>query len=429
MMVVTMAILLGMVTYLQRACLGSLEKPLMHDLDLAHTGLGIVLTPEQGWLWSTGPSRCLLHIRHPSARWADRVGTRIMLTAVVGCGRYDLHHWIGARFPVRDRHPISLRRGRIGGLAGHHADALPLDSLSRARHGARHRLDRRHITAGVTPLLGRRIDARRGVARFLLAAAESRPVLILFSFSGLIWAAVWYWWFRDEPGSTAGERARSCGRHAAGRTSPHGRDRATRPHGRAFWLRLLTHRNVLALCHVSAQQLHLLLLHHLVPQVLSEGRGMDGRTLAFFTGLPLLMSVAADLLGGDSDRLGRPPRRAALGPCGRGLGVLRGGDGRSMAGFIEDARLAARLFALGTAANMFLWRGLGDLPGYRRRTCRHGQRDDEHRRPIGAMTCPLLVIYLKDHYGWNMDLVHHRREFPSWLRSAGSLSGSPRESF
>ena len=84
MMVVTMALLLGMVTYLQRACMGTLEKPLMHDLDLGRTGLGITLTPEQGLAWvhsAFALAYCAFGIA--SARWADRAGTRIMLTTVV----------------------------------------------------------------------------------------------------------------------------------------------------------------------------------------------------------------------------------------------------------------------------------------------------------------------------------------------------------
>ena len=73
--VVGLAILLGMVTYLDRGCIGTLETPIIRDLHLsgeyqlsyAHTAFAFAYAAF-GIL---------------SAWWADRVGTRIMLTAVV----------------------------------------------------------------------------------------------------------------------------------------------------------------------------------------------------------------------------------------------------------------------------------------------------------------------------------------------------------
>ena len=72
--VVGMAILLGMVTYLDRATLGNLAKPMMCDLKLSQYQLSYAQT---AFALAYGSFGIL------SAWWADRVGTRWMLTAVV----------------------------------------------------------------------------------------------------------------------------------------------------------------------------------------------------------------------------------------------------------------------------------------------------------------------------------------------------------
>ncbi len=72
--VVGMAILLGMVTYLDRACIGTLENPIMHDLGLSKYQLSYAQT-------AFALAYALSGI--VSAWWGDLVGTRIMLTAIV----------------------------------------------------------------------------------------------------------------------------------------------------------------------------------------------------------------------------------------------------------------------------------------------------------------------------------------------------------
>ena len=172
-----------------------------------------------------------------------------------------------------------------------------------------------HITVGLTPMLVHELNATSMlVAVDLLPLRPYRPV----------WAAVWYWWFRDEPSQHRQVNAAELAHIMAGRKAAAGEDRA--PVAGVFWRRLLTHRNVLALCLMYLP--NSFIFYFCItwfPKYLSEGRGMEGRALAFFAGLPLILSVAADLLGGTDDRLGRPPLRAAMGPGGRGICLLRRG--------------------------------------------------------------------------------------------------------
>ena len=67
---------------------------------------------------------------------------------------------------------------------------------------------------------------------------------------------------------------------------------------------------------------------------------------------------------------------------------------------------AAWLFAPGTAANMFImgvaWGTCQDIGGGHAGTVSATMNTAGQ---IGAMFCPLLVIYIKDHLSWNADLV------------------------
>ena len=154
------------------------------------------------------------------------------------------------------------------------------------------------------------------------------------------------------------------------------------------------------------------------PTYLSESRGMKGRTLAFFAGLPLLLSVAADLLGGPTTdwavrRFGPRWGRAGVGFASY---VVAGGT-VLLAAFTKDAWLGGdalspwvrppTCFLLGSA-----WATCQDIGGGHAGVVSATMNTAGQ---VGAMTCPLLVNYLEVHYGWNADLKTDRREFPRRL--------------
>ena len=74
MVVVVLAILLGMVTYLDRACICDACRIHREDLGLSEYQMGWAFTVFAIAYGTMGI---------PCAWWADRVGTRKMLTAVV----------------------------------------------------------------------------------------------------------------------------------------------------------------------------------------------------------------------------------------------------------------------------------------------------------------------------------------------------------
>jgi predicted MFS family arabinose efflux permease len=179
------------------------------------------------------------------------------------------------------------------------------------------------------------------------------------------------------------------------------------PSGRSFWLRLLTHRNVIALCLMYLP--NTFTFYFCITwfnTYLHEDRGLNDWQLAFFTGLPLLLSVAADALGGVTTDWAVRRFGPRWGRAGVGLAsYLTAGTAILLAVFVRDARISATLFAVGTAANMFIlgsaWGTCQDIGGSHAGVVSATMNTSGQ---ISSMICSPLVIYLANHYGWNTNL-------------------------
>ena len=145
-LVVAMAVLLAMVTYLDRACISVLKPDIMGDLGLSEK--------QMGWVFSAfALAYAIFEI--PTAWWADRTGTRQVLTRIVvwwsaftiaTAGAFNYVSLLVMRF--------LFGVGEAGAWPSRRADLLPLDPAPRARHGAGHLLRGRAS--------GRRRDAAAG---------------------------------------------------------------------------------------------------------------------------------------------------------------------------------------------------------------------------------------------------------------------------
>src|SRR6185369_6333929 len=125
--------------------------------------------------------------------------------------------------------------------------------------------------------------------------------------------------------------------------------------GLAYWGELLRSRNMIAL---SIMYIPNCMIFYFcitwLPTYLLERHGFNVSGMAFFAGLPLLVSMPGDLLGGWltdrlSNRYGRRIGRCGLG----GLAYLGAGISLIAAGTMTDPRLAAYLIALATGLTMF----------------------------------------------------------------------------
>ena len=251
-----------------------------------------------------------------------------------------------------------------------------------------------HTTLAVTPLL---VNA-------MIHYISWRRIFFLFGLTGQIWVAVWYWWFRDEPSQHRGVNEAELAHIMAGRTiATAPAKRQDQQGGVRVWRRLLTHRNMVALCLMYLPNSFIFYFcitwfHN----YLEQGRGLRDWELAFFTGLPLGLSVASDLLGGIATdwavrRFGTRWGRTGVGV----ISYLIAGCSILLAAWVPDPRLAALLFAFGTAANMFplasAWGTCQDIGGGRAGVVSATMNTAGQ---LAALTCPLLVPFLEDQYGW-----------------------------
>ena len=223
--VVGLAVVLAMLTYLDRACIAVLADDIRSALSLGKTQMGYVFS-------AFALAYALFEI--PTAWWADRVGTRNVLTRiVVWWSAFTMA--TGAAFSYAS---LLVTRFLFGmGEAG----AWP--SVARTFSRWIPRTERgtvqgiffvgAHLGGGMTPI----------VVMALRHAIGWRTVFLLFGLIGLIWAAVWYRWFRDDPEAHREVNAAELQLIVAGRESG-----SAHAANWSYWRRLFGHRNVLLLC-------------------------------------------------------------------------------------------------------------------------------------------------------------------------------------
>ena len=388
--VVVLAILLGMVTYLDRACIATLATHIRSDLHLSEYEMGWAFTVFAVAYGAFGI---------PAAYWADRVGTRKMLTLVVIWWSISTM-LTGAAWSLSSLVAIRFVFG-IG-----EAGAWPAITRTLSRwipyreRGAAQGVVwvGAHATAGVTPVLILMMNERLHISW--------RVIFLLFGLVGLAWAAAWHWWVRDEPSQHARVNAAELQYILAGRTSSAAKEEC--PRGWPFWRRLLTHRGVIALClmYMPNSFVFYFCLTWL-PSYLRDGRHMSGNAVAFYAGLPLLLTVFGDLFGGLATDWAVRIVGPRYGRAGVGFAAyLLAGLGMLAAAASPSAAIAATLFALGTAASMFLlgaaWGTCQDIGGG------HAGVVSATMNTAGqcaAMACPLIVIFVKNCWGWDAPLA------------------------
>ena len=178
-----------MITHLDRACIATLAPGIMRDLGLTTVQMGYVFTVFQ-------LAYALFEI--PTARWADRRGTRLVLSRIVlwwSC----LTAATGAAFSY---HALLAIRFLFGvGEAG--AWACVARTFSRWIPGRERGTVQgiffagAHLVGGLTPAL----------VLWLLQFLSWRQIFVCFGAVGLVWVAVWLTWFRNDPSEHHGVNA------------------------------------------------------------------------------------------------------------------------------------------------------------------------------------------------------------------------------
>lgn len=382
--VVAFTVGLAGVTYLDRVCISVLAPSMMQDLGLTRMQMSYVFS-------AFTLAYAIFEI--PTAWWADRIGSRAVLTRIVGWWS-ALTMLTGAVFS----YPVLLAiRFLFGaGEAGAFPNAarvfsrwIPTSERGRVQGiffaGA-------HLAGGLTP----------GVVAWIATFMHWRAIFFAFGFIGVAWALAWWRWFRDEPRDHP-------------QVSPAERDliEANRGlpahHGNGGWSEVFRTPSLLPLClQYVANTYGFYFFITWLPLWLGKSRGLTGADLALFAGLPLLLSVIADITGGmTTDSLSRRFGKR-IGRCGVGFtAYLFAAVAMAGGALTADGKTAGLLVALAGAASMFTlapsWATAIDLGG---RNSGVLSATMNTAGQVGGIMSPIVLAYIVDNYNdWNLPIL------------------------
>jgi MFS transporter, ACS family, glucarate transporter len=313
--VVGLLVLLFAITYLDRVCISVAGPRMQEDL-----GIDAI-----GWGWVTGMftlAYCFFEI--PTGMLGDRIGPRRVLTRIVVW-------WSGFTAltgAMTGLYPLLLTRFLFG--AGE-AGAFPNASVVVSRwFPPRQRatmsgviLMASQVGGAVAPLLVLPIQMRYGW----------RMSFFVFGVAGLVWAAVWYAWFRDSPEEKRGGASRPS---TAARAAAAGH---AFPWRLAYGSRTVWSMLGLAFCYVYVYNFFQTWFH----TFLVRGRGFSEANL-LLSALPYVVAAAANLTGGAASdalvrRLGAKRGRRVLGAT-----ALTAAAAFTMAAMLTDHQLLTVVF-------------------------------------------------------------------------------------
>ncbi len=135
----------------------------------------------------------------------------------------------------------------------------------------------------------------------MIAAWGWRVPFVVFGSVGVLWAAVWYWYYRDLPSQHESVNAAELEtiQRAIGK-GPKPGERPAVPWGRILQSYTLWRLCAMYFCYSYCLAIYL----DWFPKYLNEARGLDLKTMGIYATLPLLAGTLGDFLGGwVSDRL------------------------------------------------------------------------------------------------------------------------------
>jgi ACS family glucarate transporter-like MFS transporter len=371
--VLAMTVALAFLTYMDRVCISVTAPAILRDLRLTTIQMGFVFS-------AFTAAYALFEI--PTGWWADRIGSRRVLTRIVTWWSiFTGLTGLAWNFPSL----IALRALFGAGEAGAWptvARALSRWFPERERGTAQGIFFMgAHLGGGLTPILVAAIAARIGW----------RGTFPLLSIFGFLWAASWFRWYRDEPRNHASVAAEELSWIEAGRRSVPGEI------GQRKILRAaLKTPGIWFLCLMYFTQTYGFNLYVTwMPTYLQHEKQLHGAVLAVLAGLPLLLSVPADLFGGIvTDRLSQR-FGLRLGRCLVGFGSLAAAGVFLFIGALVPGAISAVLIALAAASSNFLlgasWGACADMAGDHAATVSAAMNTSGQ---IGGVLSPIAFAFL-----------------------------------
>jgi MFS family permease len=319
---------LSVITYIDRVCISVAGPAMQADLNIDPERWGYVLS-------AFALAYAIFEI--PTGSLGDRKGPRKVLTRIVlWWSAFTSLTGAVSNFFVLLGTRFLFGMGEAGAYPNSSASIsrwFPAAERARA-HGLVWMASR--IGGAVSPLLVVPIQAVFGW----------RTSFYVFGAMGVVWAAVWYWWFRDRPSEKPGVTAAEIAEIGAPPPTKHGL-----PWGRAlrnpnmWWIMLMYHT------YCWGSFFYLSWLH----TYLVKGRGYDNADLLKYSWIPFAFGGAANLLGGFvSDALvkrwGLRWGRRSVGIIGLGVSAMF----ITATMFTQDKMLSVLFLALGYAGSDFM---------------------------------------------------------------------------
>ena len=296
--VLGLSFLVGLVMYLDRACMGTATPMIMREFRLDKITMG----------WSVSAfnwSYALFQI--PGGWLADRFGSRIVLAgAIAWWSIFTAATGLASSAMFAGRHARPVRRRRSGGISGRSRSLLRWLPVEQRAFGQGFQHSGSRLGAACAPTL----------VVFLMALFSWRAVFYVFGAVGILVAIAWYWYYRDFPQEHPRREPGRIGAAAMRRGDAHPKASAAVP-----WRRILHSRDLLCLslmyfCYGWVFWMYLQWL----PTYLAEVRHFTQIKMGLAASLPLIAAT-------DHERGGRLALRQAGPAVGRSSARPGGGRG------------------------------------------------------------------------------------------------------
>ena len=383
--VLLFCVMLAGVTYLDRVAIAITSKDIIKDLGLTNVQMGYVFS---AFTFAYGVFEI------PTGYWGDRIGSRAVLTRIVAWWSFftmatSLAFNYFSLLAVRFLFGIG-EAGAWPNAARTFSRWFPASERGTAQGiffmGA-------HLAGGLTPLL----------VTWMLTIMTWHWVFVIFGLVGFAWAGNWYLWFRDDPSEHSEVNAAELHHIQGGRMmqAPHSMNMAD-------FAGILKHKSIIFLCLMYFTQTYGFYFYITwLPTYLEKVRGFSGMKGGLLAGMPMLLSVVADLLGGLSTdaavrKFGRRWGRAIV-----GIGsFLSASLALALGTAASDPMTAIILISIAAASANFplgaAWSACIDIGGNRAGVVSAYMNTAGQ---VGGVLSPVILAYvLRDFGSWNAPL-------------------------